>query len=71
MKAGVPELVALQIPLEADAPAVQDKVIKTSEVLEEVRAVDSSLPEGALKGPVTAKGPLTQVTWNAHVRVRK
>ena len=71
MKAGVPELVAREVPLEADAPAVQDKVIKTAEILEGVRAVNSSLPEGAFKGPVAAKGPLVQVTWNAHVRVRK
>ena len=71
MKAGVPELVARDIPLEADAPAGQDKIIKTSAVLEQVRAVDSSLPEGALEGPVAAKEPSSQVTWNAHVRVRK
>ena len=71
MEAGKPELVAIQIPLNADAPVAQDKVIKTSEVLQEVRAVNLSLPKGALEDPVVAAEPAIQVTWNAHVRVRK
>ena len=71
MKAGVPELVARVVSLETDGPATQDKVIKTSEILEEVQAINSSLPEGAFIDPVAVKEPLIQVTWNAHVRVRK
>ena len=68
---GVPKLVAREIPLEAAASPMQDKVITTSQILEEVRAVDSSLPEGALPEPASAQEPSEQVTWNAHVRVRK
>ena len=68
---GVPKLVAREIPLEAAASPMPDKLITTSQVLEEVRAVDSSLPQGALPEPVSAQTPPEQITWNAHVRVRK
>ena len=68
---GVPNLVAREIALETAASPMQDKIITTSQVLQKVRAVDSSLPEGALPEPVSAQEPPEQVTWNAHVRVRK
>ena len=67
---GVPELVLREVPLESDTP-VHDKIIKTSEVLKQVQAVDLSLPKGAMLDPGAAKKPVVQVTWNAHVRVRK
>ena len=69
--AGVPELVARKILLQANVAPVQDTAIKTSQVFEEVRAVDLSLPEDALEGQVTTQKLPEQVTWNAHVRVRK
>lgn len=68
---GVPKLVAREIALETAASPMQDRVITTSQILDEVRAVDSSLPGGAFPEPVSAQEPPEQVTWNAHVRVRK
>ena len=71
IKAGAPELVARKVLLHVESPAVQDKIIEVSKVIELAHAVDSSLPEGAMTGPLSISQPPIQLTWNAHIKVRK
>jgi hypothetical protein len=52
------------------APVVHDTVVKTTEVLELGDKISDSLPAGALEN-LTVEDPTYQITWNAHVKVRK
>ena len=70
-QAGVPNLALRDVAIEEGSPQVEDNIITTSQVVKKVQDVDSSLPEGAFTGPPNAKKPPIQITWNAHVRVRK
>lgn len=47
-----------------------ENLIETSELLDNVETVNERLPAGALS-PGPARGPRIQITWNAHIRVRK
>ena len=71
VKAGVTELVARSVPLKAETLTVQDHVIPESQVLQAAHAEDQNLPRGALTGVPSITEPPVQVTWNAHVKVRK
>lgn len=52
------------------APTVQDTAVKTAQVLELTEKINNSLPAGALEN-LTVDEPTYQLTWNAHVKVRK
>lgn len=71
VKSGALELVAREVNLSTSKVKVTDEVIPVSEALQLVKDVDSSLPRGALTIPASVSAPPVQVTWNAHVKVRK
>lgn len=52
-------------------PLYQDTTIEVSDILDKIELSDFTLPRGALTGPASTTNPPDQVTWNAHVRVRK
>ena len=71
IEAGTLQIVAREVYLDTPELEVKEKVISASQALTLAKAVDSSLPHGALLIPDSVSAPSVQVTWNAHVKVRK
>jgi hypothetical protein len=56
---------------EVSTPIVNDSTVKSVEVLGLSDKINESLPAGALEDLSEEKKPTYQITWNAHVKVRK
>lgn len=71
---GVPELFSRAVELSDSAQQplqIHDEAIEAPKVVELSQAVNFLLPAGAFEDPVSTDGPSIQITWNAHVKVRK
>ena len=56
---------------EEAGPTIQDVAVKSDEVLELADKINKALPAGALVDLTEKDKPTYQITWNAHVKVRK
>ncbi|KAI9706216.1 MAG: hypothetical protein M1820_004977 [Bogoriella megaspora] len=56
---------------DASTPIIQDTTVKAAEVLELTNKINKSLVAGALQDLTEDQKPTYQITWNAHVKVRK